>query len=257
MISCTTFPGIDLPLEGLVSRIRRALGEKLVGLYLYGSLVTGDFDLELSDIDLTAALTTDVDDVQSEALRRMHADFVAEYTEWDDRIEVCYVSLEGLATVASKLSPVVNISPGEPLHRTLSRPEWLLDWHLIREESVSLYGPSARALIEPISREAFIQAVKEKSRAMRDGMGCAAGRGEQAYAILTQCRCLHACKCGKQVSKRQAALWVSHELPEWSALIKGALVWRQTRPDADEDGEATYAVTWTFVNCMVDLIAAE
>ena len=36
----------------LLTGIRGVLGDRLVGLYLYGSLVAGDFDKDISDIDL-------------------------------------------------------------------------------------------------------------------------------------------------------------------------------------------------------------
>jgi predicted nucleotidyltransferase len=40
----TPYPDVDELLESLHSRIRAVLGERLAGLYLYGSLTTGDFD---------------------------------------------------------------------------------------------------------------------------------------------------------------------------------------------------------------------
>jgi hypothetical protein len=253
----TTYPQINVLLDSLLSQMQGVLGEKLVGLYLYGSLVTGDFDQGISDLDLTTALTSDADDVEFDALKGIHVDFVTHHPEWDDRIEVCYVSVDALATVTSQQCPLVNISPGEPFHRTRSRPEWLLSWYFIREESVSLYGPAARTLIEPISKGAMLEAVKGKSRALREWMRYERRRGAQAYAILTLCRCLYTCRYGKQISKRQAALWTANELPEWFTLIQDAVSWRQARREAGQNGEATYDVTWVFVDLMVKLIAAE
>ena len=46
----------------ILSSIRGVLGERLVGLYLYGSLVTGDFDYDISDLDLLAATTSDLNE---------------------------------------------------------------------------------------------------------------------------------------------------------------------------------------------------
>ncbi len=57
----THYPHINELLETLLSQIQAILGEKLVGFYLYGSLVRGDFDYEISDIDLLAATATNVD----------------------------------------------------------------------------------------------------------------------------------------------------------------------------------------------------
>jgi predicted nucleotidyltransferase len=51
----TPYADVNQLLEQLLSSLQTILGKKLVGLYLYGSLVTGDFDHECSDIDLLAA----------------------------------------------------------------------------------------------------------------------------------------------------------------------------------------------------------
>src|SRR5215207_9309626 len=59
-------------LEELTGRVQRAIGAKLLGLYLWGSYVVGDFDPRLSDLDLVAVLTTDLDEPEFAALRAMH-----------------------------------------------------------------------------------------------------------------------------------------------------------------------------------------
>jgi len=43
-------------LDRLAGEIRRNTNNTLVGLYVYGSLVTGDFDKDRSDIDLLAVI---------------------------------------------------------------------------------------------------------------------------------------------------------------------------------------------------------
>ena len=50
----TAYADINELLEILLTSMQKILGEKLVGLYLYGSLVIGDFDPAISDIDLFA-----------------------------------------------------------------------------------------------------------------------------------------------------------------------------------------------------------
>ena len=51
----TGMPDIDATLRVLERRVRGILHENLAGLYLYGSLATGGFDPESSDIDFVAA----------------------------------------------------------------------------------------------------------------------------------------------------------------------------------------------------------
>ena len=96
--------------------IVEATGSSLVGLYLYGSLATGDFEPDVSDIDLIAVLTRVPDERLVSRLRNMHDRSAEEYPEWDDRIEVDYVSVSGLARCRTDTTTIARISPGEPLH---------------------------------------------------------------------------------------------------------------------------------------------
>lgn len=100
----TPYPHINELLERLLSQMQKILGKKLIGLYLYGSLVLGDFDADISDIDLVAALSSDIDEREFEALQKMHIAFAHAHKEWDDRIEVCYISVAALNSVRSRAS---------------------------------------------------------------------------------------------------------------------------------------------------------
>ena len=223
----TAHADINQLLELLLSSMQKILGEKLVGVYLYGSLVIGDFDPTISDIDLVAALASDLDDKEFEALQRMHVDFAHQHKEWDDRIEVCYISLAALQTVKTGTSQVANISPGEPFHKRETPIEWLISWYLVRETSITLFGPAPKTIIEPISKDEFIGAIRAHTEAWDEWIHDMHHRNSQAYTILTICRALYTLKCGEQVSKKQAALWAEKEFPERDSLIENALVWRE------------------------------
>ena len=99
----TLYPEIDALLDELLSGIRVALGDRLVGLYLSGSLVIGDFDARISDIDLLAATSVDVDEADLDSLRQMHDGFAAHHPEWYDRIEVAYLSTTALQAVPNRV----------------------------------------------------------------------------------------------------------------------------------------------------------
>src|SRR3990172_6389722 len=101
----TPHADISRLLESLLSRMRQVLQEKLVGLYLYGSLTAGDFDPESSDIDLLAATAADIGDTEFEALRALHLEFARDNPRWEDRIEVAYLSVKALRTFRSERSP--------------------------------------------------------------------------------------------------------------------------------------------------------
>lgn len=252
----TSYPHVNSLLNELFLRIRKVLVDKLVGLYLGGSLVLGDFSEQISDIDLVAALSSDITDTELNELRQMHADFVDEHKEWQDRIEVCYISRDALKTVKSRASQIVNISPGEPIHRLESTKDWIMNWYLTREYNIPLFGPHPKTIIEPISKEEYIQSVKDHMKSWDTRVKNMCDRYAQAaYVILTTCRALYTYKNGDQVSKIQAARWAKRELPEWSNLIGRAIVWRETRNEERVD-DAMYRAIVQFMDVVRGQIGA-
>ena len=102
-----------------------------------------------------------------------------------------------------------------------------MNWYLTREKSKTLFGPSPITLIEPISKEEFIQSVKDNARSWGKWVEGMKNRYAQSYAILSMCRALFSYKKGDQASKKEAAEWAQRELPEWSTLIQNAIDWKE------------------------------
>jgi predicted nucleotidyltransferase len=250
----TTYPNINEVLNHLLSQMQTILDQKLVGLYLYGSLVTGDFDPDTSDIDLLAAISSDLDEAEFTALNTMRNDFGLQHQPWENRLEIAYLSLDALKTFKTRSSKIAIISPGEPFHIKEAGSDWLVNWYIVREKGLTLFGPSPRTIIEPISKEEFIDVVKRHMQGWREWVNEMRSRPCQAYAILTMCRGLYTCRNGEQVSKQQAALWAQQQLPEWAATIQNALTWRQAWREAVADPEATFPETQRFVHLVIDPI---
>jgi predicted nucleotidyltransferase len=249
----TPYPEVNELIESLLFRMKSILGSKLIGLYLGGSLVLGDFDQNTSDIDLLAPISNDIDDSEFEALRKMHDAIASENKDWEDRIEVCYISVDALRSVKSRTSQIVNISPGEPFHRLEAKKEWLMKWYLTREKSKTIFGPSPKTLIEPITKEEFILSVKDHARSWNKWVEGMKNRYAQSYAILSMCRALYSYKKGDQVSKKVAARWAQKELPQWSDLIQLAIDWKEAGKDTPPD-EINHPKTVQFVNHVRSLI---
>src|SRR6185437_13654186 len=116
-------------------------------------------------------------------------------------------------------------SPGEPFHTKNAGIDWLINWYVVREKGVALFGPSPKTLIDPISREELVQAVEDSARWWRGRVENHEPwhRNAQVYAILTMCRALYTFKTTDFVSKRQAALWAQTAMPEWAPVIRRAL----------------------------------
>lgn len=251
----TQYPEIDKLLEKLLSEMKAILGEKLIGLYLYGSLVWGDFDYEISDIDLLAALSSDLDEKEFNELKKIQDNIVREYKKFENRLEIAYMTLTALKTFKTQKSPIAIVSPGEPFHIKDAGKDWSMNWYFVRENSKTLFGPDPKTIIEPISKEEFIQAVKDQVKDWPNWILKNHKRKFQAYAILTMCRTLYAYRNGEQVSKKQAAFWAQKELLEWSSLIQNALQWREDWKNENVDHEAIFQETSKFVDYINKLMS--
>jgi hypothetical protein len=253
MMQVTQYEHINAFLGILLGEMQGILGEKLVGLYLFGSLVTGDYDDSVSDIDLLAALTDDIDEATFAALNAMQDRLVAQYPHWQNRLEIAYLSVHGLKTFKTESSPIGIISPGEPFHIIEAGKDWLMNWYIVQEKGVALLGPPPATLIDPISQEEYIEAVRAHMAAWSDDkvINWTDTRPSQAYVILTVCRALYTVQYGEQQSKIRAAAWAEQELPEWADLIRRAVAWRQAWRETDVDHEATMVETRRMVRSVI------
>lgn len=167
------------------------LGDELVGLYVYGSLVTGDFDERISDVDLLAVTRVRLDDNQFGRLDAMHHDVVARHPDWADRIEVAYFGSDALETFRTDRrarSPIAVISPGEPFHTTVDDEGWLLNWYVVRHDGLPLLGPPTSELFGEITVDELRGVVRLQMHRWRSWVRRSSHPGALAYAVLTACR---------------------------------------------------------------------
>jgi len=239
---------IEALLDRLAGEIRRNTNGSLIGLYVFGSLVTGDFDRDRSDIDLLTVLDSAIEDDTFRRLERMHTRFVEEYPAWEDRIEVAYVPAPALRDFRTKSSRIAVVSPGEPFHFKAAGKDWLINWYVVRQVGFTLYGPPPDTLIPEISQSEFVEAVREQAGAWKEWVHRMRTPGAQSYAVLTMRRPLYAHTHGGQASKKQAALWAAERMPEWESMIRQSLAWMSEGPREESDDEAGLSETVRFVH---------
>jgi hypothetical protein len=260
-VNPTPHPQVNELIEYLLSNMQAILSEKLVGVYLHGSLVNGDFDIQVSDVDMLAALTEELTEVNFNALQQMYADTALEFPKWAGRIETAYLSLNALKTFKTLESKIGNISPGEPFHIIDAGKDWLPNWYMVQQKGKTLFGPPPGTLIDPISKEEFVATIRERHLPYwRDYTNIEFDyRGSQAYVILTMCRAMYTCKHGEQVSKIKAAEWAEQAHPEWAALIRQAVQWRKSSHENQDsiDHASTLAETRRFVAFAIETALSE
>jgi Domain of unknown function (DUF4111) len=192
---------------------------------VHGSWVAGDFTLGRSDLDLLALLADDPDEGTLARLTAVHADTSAEAPEWDNHVEVDYVSVGAVASVLggdSSQHSMVRISPGEPIHLVHADRHYLLNWRSARDHDHRIIGRAPSEVLPPIPDDLVREVVIEHARQWPAWLDGASDPEFQAYAVLTMCRAVAFLATGKQWSKRAAAVWAQDLLPEWRGLIAWA-----------------------------------
>lgn len=243
-------------LSDLVKSVENKLSaSRLYGGYLYGSLATSGFDVDVSDIDVLFITTDDIAESDIEMLSDLHTQFTQKHPDWNDRIDVEYFSKEAISNFKTKDSSIAIISPGQPFHLSKAGRDWMQNWYDVQENGRTLYGPSARTVIPEITKEEFIEAVKRYTgeilgRTPND-------RWSQAYYALTMCRALYSCQTGARISKQEAAQWAQEKFPEWKELISQAL---EVRLSMKKDQYINKNQIWEeasrFVKFMSDQVLA-
>ncbi|MCE2472891.1 MAG: DUF4111 domain-containing protein [Anaerolineae bacterium] len=213
-------------IDRLIDELNQILKDDLVGIYLYGSLISGDFDIAISDIDLVVVLRAELDQPQFLQLQRMHTRVVNDHPAWRDRLELAYISGRALKTFRVAKSTIGIISPGEPFHLIEAGDDWLISWYDLRRNGVALQGPSIQSLIDSIPTPDWLDAVREHICAYRRTVRDAADIMFLSYIVLTVARGAYTLAHGQAASKVKTAAWAQHQFPQWSDLIARALKWR-------------------------------
>ena len=214
-------------IDRLMDELNAILMDELVGIYLYGSLIGGGFEIAISDIDLVVVLNDELNQERFQALRAMHGRVTGDHPEWHDRLELAYISRRALNTYRAAASTIGIISPGEPFHLIQAGDDWLISWYDLRRNGIALLGPPIKSLIDPIPRDDWLEAVREHIDAYRRTVNDAADIKFLSYIVLTVARGVYTLAHGRAASKVGAAAWAQASYPRWSGLITRAQQWRQ------------------------------
>jgi hypothetical protein len=233
----TPYPEVNAVLEMLLKEAQAVLGDQFVGLYVHGSLASGGFDPQRSDIDFVAVTAGELPDETLTALAEMHARISASGLEWARKLEGPCIPRHGLR----RYDPARARYPwlGEDGHLSVEQlgSDWVIQLHVLREHGIAVAGPDPQTLIDPIQpddlRRAQQATLHEWWQPQLDDPSRLRSRRYQAYSVLTMCRALYMLEHGTVVTKAVAAQWAQETLGQcWAMLIERALAWpRGPQPD--------------------------
>ncbi|MBA3534545.1 MAG: DUF4111 domain-containing protein [Ardenticatenales bacterium] len=239
----TPYPDVNGLLEDLLRRVQSLLGNQVVGLYLFGSLTSGDFD-EDSDVDVLVVTDGELSQHLVSSLAVMHERIAVSHSPWGTQLEVSYIPQRALRRhdPDNALHPHLDRGKGERLHWTQHGSDWVTQRYVLRERGITVVGPPPTALIDPVSSKELRQAMRvllqEWIVPLLHNPTPIANWGYQSYLVLSLCRILYTLQEGTVVSKPTAACWAQQTLnPQWHSLIDRAWLGRhypdEPAPPAD------------------------
>ena len=235
--SPTPYPDVNQVLDILLKNVQVILNGYFVGMYLYGSLASGDFDPGRSDIDFLVVTKEELPDDIVTGLKSMHTRLYKSGMEWAPKLEGSYVPTDVIRrySVNGPSWPMINKDKFLVAHENIS---WVINNYVLSKSGVVITGPPLQTIIKPISKEelkgAVLTLLRDVWTPWQYNSDLFHSDEYQSYVVLTMCRAIYTLKNRTVVSKRRSAEWAIKNLDrKWMELIKLALAWHHGDPPGD------------------------
>ena len=235
----TPYPEVNGLLHLLLLNVKRILGEQFVGMYLYGSLASGDFDPQTSDIDFLVVTTGTLSEEKVAELESMHNETWAASLKRAGELEGSYVPRDLIRRHDPNGAPCPTVNEGK-FFVDKRGSDWIIQRQVIREYGVIVEGPDPKTLIDFVSpddiRGAVLGILREWWFPMLEDPSWLRDHGGKyhAFAVMTMCRVLHALEHGTVVSKPKAVQWARETLGKpWVVLVDRAVSVSRHEEEAD------------------------
>ena len=202
-------PGIREYLLAATRSFHDVLGDRLLGLYLCGSAVQGDFAPHRSDIDLLGIVDGDLDRATREDLSsRLSHPVLAVPAQG---LEVVLFPAGAAQTARLDLPFAFALSTGPGLESACEPPgtanDMLIDIVLCRDAGITLSGKPANEAFGSVSRRLLLAALVEELGWHLRQVEERSDDRTRVNAILNAARSLHAAETGRILSKTEGGHW--------------------------------------------------
>ncbi|MFH2040562.1 MAG: aminoglycoside adenylyltransferase domain-containing protein [Chloroflexota bacterium] len=225
------YPELRKVLQAFVEAVAAQLGENLVGIYLVGSLASGDFDLD-SDVDFLVVTNNVVNEETMNSLQEIQVRIHALGCYPAQHLEGSYISISDLNdwdSVGEK--KLYYFDNGSTTYEESTHDnQWHVRW-VLRECGITLVGPAPEKILKTIPLNELLTEIKKTmNQALIDfqveihlPLSFLNSRFGQSFIVLTFCRMLHTLHTGTVQSKKAGAIWAGEFVdPKWVSFIEGA-----------------------------------
>ena len=225
------YPELRDVLYTFVNEITAELAENLIGVYLVGSIATGDFDLD-SDVDFLVVTNTELTKKNIKSLQVIQTKIYDIDCYPAKHLEGSYISIGDLNnwhTVGEKELYYFD-NGSTTFERSIHDNKWHVRW-ILRERGITLIGQKPEQITQSIPLPELSNEIKmamlEEMKAFEDEINRPRSfwnsRFGQSFAVLTYCRMLHTLHTGTVQSKKAGAIWAKQFVePKWVNIIDQA-----------------------------------
>ena len=203
--------------------LKGTLGEKLVGLYVYGASIFPETEAT-GDVDFHAILSEALTDAERAGVNAIHEEMARSFPPLGEELDTYYLLLD----------QVRRPQPDPPGHQVLTDvvdSSWALHReHMLAGRCVILHGPQPSELSPAPTWDEIEEALRGELAYVVDHL-----QEYPGYGILNLCRLMYSYQTRDVVvSKFASAQWVKTRFPEWGDLIdRAGASYRGTATNAD------------------------
>ncbi len=230
------YPELRAVLETFVRELMNLLADNLVGVYLVGSLASGDFDLD-SDVDFLVVTKEELTESTVRLLRDIHVRLHNLGNYPAEHLEGSYITLADLRdwSMVGKKELLYLDNGSTTFERATHDNKWHVRW-ILRERGLALFGPAPASMLPPIPVDEMRSEVRMTMRdclagfadAMDQPLSFWNSRFGQSFFVLSFCRMLHTLHTGTVQSKLAGAQWAEQIVePRWIGFIQQAWAERE------------------------------
>jgi hypothetical protein len=230
------YPELREVLNRFVDEIAAELGENLVGIYLVGSIASGDFDAD-SDVDFLVVTHTELTEANMKPLQEIQFKIHDMDCYPAKHLEGSYISIADLNdwSIVGQKKLFYFDNGSTAYEQSTHDNQWHVRW-ILRERSITLIGQEPEAILQAIPRNELRNEIKttmlQVKRLFEDEidrpLSFFNSRFGQSFTVLTYCRMLHTLHTGTVQSKKAGMEWAKQFIdPKWAKLIDQAWDERQ------------------------------
>lgn len=225
------YPELREVLTTFVNEIKAELAENLVGVYLVGSIASGDFDLD-SDVDFLVVTNTELTETNRKSLQEIQVKIHDIDCYPAKHLEGSYISISDIndwSTVGEK--NLYYFDNGSTMFEQSTHDnKWHVRW-ILRERGITLIGQKPETILQPIPlhelsneiKTVMLQVKKLFEDEIDRPLSFFNSKFGQSFAVLTYCRMLHSLHTGTVQSKKAAVKWAKQFVePKWIKIIEQA-----------------------------------